>query len=247
MTDMAAGMLASATTVLKRAVELDMAQKQGEAVVCYQEGLQLLMDAIKNMKDPVKKEACRKKMLEYMDRAEQLKKQVEEEKAAEIYHEQIHIEDNSTGHSYQQLFGRFLDENLTEIDIDDPYVRSTPQIYNLLRFCEMVIKSKAQVKLIRLLTGSENEHGQNMSQKDKLGELARSLKNFKVTLEVSYSDTLHDREIRFNNGWIVKIGRGLDIYKAAEGKFSIGFCDLDLRQCRETTVDIFKSKNVKTS
>jgi len=42
----------------------------------------------------------------------------------------------------------------------------------------------------------------------------------------------------------VKIGRGLDIYKATDGKFSIGFCDFDLRSCHKTTVDIFHTNYV---
>lgn len=85
---------------------------------------------------------------------------------------------------------------------------------------------------------------------------------------------------RFNNGWIIKIGRGLDYFKrpkvrldtslinplfnthrvestcgvlivrnvrsASQGRFSIGYCDYDLRQCHETTVDIFHTKHTKT-
>lgn len=46
---------------------------------------------------------------------------------------------------------------------------------------------------------------------------------------------------------MVKIGRGLDIYKAAESKFSIGFCDFDLRPCHQTTIDIFNRKYMKDS
>ena len=55
-----------------------------------------------------------------------------------------------------------------------------------------------------------------------------------------YSETLHDREIRIvPTGWVVKIGRGLDIYKPAGGRIVIGQFDTDLRPCLETTVDIF--------
>ena len=57
----------------------------------------------------------------------------------------------------------------------------------------------------------------------------------------------HTHLTRFNNGWIVKIGRGLDIYKATDGKFCVGFCDFDLRKCHETTVDIFHEKHLNTS
>ena len=43
--------------------------------------------------------------------------------------------------------------------------------------------------------------------------------------------------LRLDNGWIVKIGRGLDIYKKQEGDFDPN--DLDARRCKKTTVDIF--------
>ena len=47
MADKQAGIYASAISVLKRAIELDSANRLDEAVVCYQEGLQLLIDYLK--------------------------------------------------------------------------------------------------------------------------------------------------------------------------------------------------------
>lgn len=41
------GMEASAVSVLKRAVELDQGGRSQESLVCYQEGIQLLMDVLK--------------------------------------------------------------------------------------------------------------------------------------------------------------------------------------------------------
>lgn len=178
-----------------------------------------------------------------MDRAEELKKFVSQQKSAK-QHEQIHIEADATGFSFQRLFSKFLDKFLTEIEIEDPYIRSTHQIYNLLRFCELVVKSQAPVKVIRLTTGRDEDPGAQASQHNRLSQLGKSLGKHGVELVINYSSTLHDREIRFNNGWIVKIGRGLDIYKATDNKFSIGFCDFDLRHCHETTVDIFNKTHV---
>lgn len=65
--------------------------------------------------------------------------------------------------------------------------------------------------------------------------------------EKEYDYRLHFLFFRFDTGWVVKIGRGLDIYKAAESKFSIGFCDFDLRPCHQTTIDIFNRKYMKDS
>ncbi len=42
-------MEASAISVLKRAVELDQSGRFQESLVCYQEGIQLLMDVLKGL------------------------------------------------------------------------------------------------------------------------------------------------------------------------------------------------------
>lgn len=43
----------SAVTLLKRATELDSATKYGEALVCYQEGIQLLMTVLKGRNNEI--------------------------------------------------------------------------------------------------------------------------------------------------------------------------------------------------
>lgn len=48
------GMEASAVSVLKRAVELDQGGRFQESLVCYQEGIQLLMDVLKGLSPSLK-------------------------------------------------------------------------------------------------------------------------------------------------------------------------------------------------
>ena len=72
---------------------------------------------------------------------------------------------------------------------------------------------------------------------NRKGEIQLVLKML-ITEENS---ALHDREIRLDNGWVVKIGRGFDIYQKPGDWFEIGSNDLDLRPCLETTEDIFKA------
>ncbi|OXB58902.1 hypothetical protein ASZ78_007688 [Callipepla squamata] len=158
---------AGAETV-KRAVELDLASRFQESLVCYQEGIDLLLQVVKDGK----------------------------------YHKQIRIEENATGFSYEKLFREYLTEIVSE--------------------------------------GS----GRNQ-QMSALEEIKRSLSDHGITLNVAFSSSIHDREIRFNNGWLIKIGRGLDYFKRPQGRFSIGYCDFDLRPCRETTVDVFHTKHTK--
>ncbi|XP_064608392.1 MIT domain-containing protein 1-like [Liolophura sinensis] len=245
MTDKAAGVESSAISVLKRAVELDMSKRYDEAMVCYREGLELLLEVLKVTKDEAKKTKFREKIEEYMGRAEQLKTLIDKEKQVDKSHVQIHIDDNSTGHSYESLFGRCLDSSLTQVTVEDPYIRSTHQIYNFLRFCEVLITSKCPVKTISLTTGQDDDYDSQRQQSQRLAFITKSLKNYGIDLKLDYSTTLHDREIRFNNGWTVKIGRGLDYFKATENQFCVGFCNYDLRACHETTVDIFHQSHTK--
>ncbi|XP_030836133.1 MIT domain-containing protein 1 [Strongylocentrotus purpuratus] len=241
MSSALSGVEASAIGLLKRAVEQDGKGKAQEALVCYKEGIKLLMEVMRETTDQIRKQAFRQKIEQYMERAEKLKNHVDSQIEAGKYHQAIQITNDSTGHSYRSMFTPYLDELVTEVHIEDPYIRSNHQIYNLLRFCELLVMSVAPVKRIHLLTGrDENVHLQH----NKLGELQRSLAEHSVEMIVSYSDTLHDRVVRFNNGWIIKIGRGLDYFKRT-GQYSIGFCDMDLRRCHETTVDVFHSKHTK--
>ena len=48
--------------------------------------------------------------------------------AAGKYNEQIKIENNATGYSYERVFGRLIDESLTEVEVQDPYIRSIHQV-----------------------------------------------------------------------------------------------------------------------
>ncbi|XP_029967472.1 MIT domain-containing protein 1 [Salarias fasciatus] len=241
-----AGMEASAVSVLKRAVELDQSSRFQEALVCYQEGIQLLMDVLKAVKDESKRGHYRDKIRGYMDRAEQIKALVNQMKEDGKYHEQIKIPEDATGYSYAVLFKPYISTVLTEVWVEDPYIRHTHQLYNFLRFCEMLLKSPCKVKKIHLLTSQDEADGGGGQQSAALSELKESLRAQGVDLDLQFSSTIHDREIRFDNGWIIKIGRGLDYFKRPKGRFSIGYCDYDLRQCQETTVDIFHTKHTKT-
>ena len=75
---------------------------------------------------------------------------------------------------------------------------------------------------------------------DKLGELQQSLLELDIVLDIQLNPNLHDREIRLDNGWIIKIGRGLDFYQRPQSWFEVGANDLSLRKCLEAKVDIFK-------
>uniref|UniRef100_H3D8N7 MIT, microtubule interacting and transport, domain containing 1 n=1 Tax=Tetraodon nigroviridis TaxID=99883 RepID=H3D8N7_TETNG len=182
----------------------------------------------------------RDKIKGYMDRAEQIKARVIQLKEDGKYHEQIKIAEDATGYSYEALFKPYISSVLQEVWVEDPYIRHIHQLYKInKRFCLFHLSTRSHL----LTTQDERTTASRAALMD---EIKQSLSAWGMTLDVEYSSTIHDREIRFDNGWIIKIGRGLDYFKRHKGRFSVGYCDYDLRHCQETTVDIFHTKHTKT-
>lgn len=99
----------------------------------------------------------RSKIEGYITRAEKLKKIIEEQKnhnprststvdnsqtsrnqenrkPQHFTHKQIIIKDDSIGNSYDAIFGSFLDDSVTEIQIDDAYIRAFHQVIADVQF-----------------------------------------------------------------------------------------------------------------
>ncbi|MCY4355935.1 MAG: BREX system Lon protease-like protein BrxL [Gammaproteobacteria bacterium] len=150
-------------------------------------------------------------------------------------HYTIHY--GAAGYSYESIVGLFL-KGAKSIEIEDPYIRITHQIHNFVRFCEAVTKTPT-VRKIRLITSYDDDTDvRKMSE--NLSELKQSLLELDIELELKINEYMHDREIRIDNGWIVKIGRGLDFFQKPDSWFGIGANDLNQRKCLETKVDIYK-------
>ena len=142
-----------------------------------------------------------------------------------------------TGHSYDSIFGPYF-QGAQTIRIEEPYIRAPHQIQNFVRFCETAVKA-VTVKRIELTTSYDNETPIAEIQ-DKLNDLQQSLLELDIVLDIQLNENLHDREIRLDNGWVIKIGRGLDFYQKPDSWFGIGVNDMSLRKCLETKVDIYR-------
>lgn len=149
-----------------------------------------------------------------------------------------------TGYSYESIIGPYL-QAAKVITVEDPYVRINHQLQNFVRFCEAVVKLSS-IHQINLIT-SYDDNTNVPDMKERLQELKESLMEIDVVLDIKVRPNMHDREIRLDNGWVIKIGRGLDFYQKPTGWFEIGANDLSLRKCLETKVDIFKDDKVSQS
>ena len=163
----------------------------------------------------------------------------QEQVLRELEDRHITIRYGDAGHSYESLFGDYL-IGAKKVIVEDPYIRLRHQVGNFVRLCELLIR-QGTVREISLVTGYDGSN-QKAETTESLSELAESLKDEDVLLTLDFNPRLHDRAIKIDNGWVVKIGRGLDIYQPPQSWFELGASDLNLRKCLETSVDIYRKK-----
>ena len=155
----------------------------------------------------------------------------------ELKEQHFTITYGATGFSYDSILGPYL-RGAKAVVIEDPYIRQSHQIQNFVRFCETVVKA-GTIRKVSLVTGYD-ERTPMAEVSEKIDALKQSLLDSDVELEVKLNPKMHDREIRLDNGWTIKIGRGLDFYQRPASWFEVGVNDLSLRKCLETKVDIFR-------
>ena len=87
--------------------------------------------------DPNKKLHFQKKIDEYMTRAEEIKKKISEQCVRGEIVDKIHIIANGTGFGYETIFGKYLNDSVKEVSLEEPYLREYYQVtsYN----CEFSI------------------------------------------------------------------------------------------------------------
>eukprot|EP01113_Clastostelium_recurvatum_P041557 TRINITY_DN6621_c0_g1_i3.p1 TRINITY_DN6621_c0_g1~~TRINITY_DN6621_c0_g1_i3.p1 ORF type:complete len:327 (+),score=62.33 TRINITY_DN6621_c0_g1_i3:3-983(+) len=157
-----------------------------------------------------------------------------------LHSQSIRIQAGQMGCSYATLFGPYL-TGARSVLIEDPYIRSKHQIANFVRLCELIVKMCSARGSVHIhLVTSHDTQEQKESMDSAFLALTNSLRPYDVGLSVEMRGTLHDRDIRTDTGWSIKIGRGLDIYQKSVSHFAVGSTDMDLRPCLETSVDIFK-------
>ncbi|CAG0906872.1 unnamed protein product, partial [Cyprideis torosa] len=241
---------------LIKAVSLDKCGRLPDALHHYEVGLEMLLKEAQQETDTRRKKHLQERAQEFLGRAEALKRRITQRAS---FHEHLQIKDGEKGKSYLSVFGRFMDKEVEEVSVEDAYIRSKHQLYNLLRLCELCVRNCSPALKSIKVTTTKCPQSPEFQQKT-LETIRRSLAEQNVTLDWKYSDVLHDREIRLNTGLVIKIGRGLDYFYAPKDQFSIGACDLDLRAyyfyapkdqfsigacdldlraCRETTVDVY--------
>ena len=156
----------------------------------------------------------------------------------ELPEKHLTIRYGDIGNSYETLFGDYL-TGAKELTIEDPYIRRDHQIRNLVQLCELGVQV-GTIKKIVLITGTDHDY-QKAEVEPKFQSLAESLADAGVEFVWRFDDKIHDRELRTDTGWHIRLGRGLDIYQRTDTWIQIGATNLNVRPCMETKVSIIRN------
>lgn len=111
---------------------------------------------------------------------------------------QISIKDGEQGKSYNSVFGEYLNDAVTEVQLDEPYLYKNHQISNLVRFCELLVLKCPFLEKIFITTKPLKDIKNQADQLTAFRNLTKSLlaaSANRIQLEIKYSKTLHDRHI----------------------------------------------------
>ncbi|MBT4361895.1 MAG: BREX system Lon protease-like protein BrxL [Candidatus Marinimicrobia bacterium] len=162
-------------------------------------------------------------------------------KPLELSSGQVVIRENQTGKSYESLFAPYL-RGSTKIRLEDPYIRMPYQMKLLLEFCSTLMNAKSDDEEIELHVVTYNDSEYTIKESsDSLEEIAESVFDMGIKMTFEMQTNLHDRFIQADNGWKIILGRGLDIYQKAEGRFNISDVRQDKRRCKACEITYLKN------
>ena len=137
-----------------------------------------------------------------------------------------------TGVSYKSLFAEYL-QDAKSITIEDPFIRTFWQLKNLMEFLSMLTETRQVEGLkIHLITNEEDDKIPALI--DDLDDIKEDLATVGLAFTYEFKD-FHDRCIKTDTGWIITLGRGLDIFEPYN-KFSLGSMQQSKRKCKEFSV-----------
>lgn len=147
----------------------------------------------------------------------------------------------SIGHSMPDILLPYLFD-AGEIRIRDPYLRQPYQIRNVHEILLQLIQNADAAKLPRVFieTCASNEDVYRDKQEATLEHLQQSWGQFGIMIDWSIVDSFHDRSITTDTGWVIDLGRGLDVYEnfTWSSPFDPRIALPHLRRTREITINV---------
>ncbi|MDR0938242.1 MAG: BREX system Lon protease-like protein BrxL [Mediterranea sp.] len=143
-----------------------------------------------------------------------------------------------TGITYEKLFSQYM-ASANEITIEDPYIRTSWQLRNFMEFVSMLIETRPVEDLkINLLT--YEEEAKIPALIDLLDDIKDDIANYGIVFSYKFCN-FHDRCIKTDTGWVITLGRGLDIFEKY-APYSVAASRQDKRKCKDFTAIYMREK-----
>ncbi len=150
------------------------------------------------------------------------------------------LRNGDKGWPFSRIFTAEPLRGATEIWIIDPYLAKPHQRRNLREFLGSVA-AVTRPKVVNIITREVHDPGPD-GDKPFYDLLDRTFFE-KAGLKITYAidEHIHDRFVVLDNGYVFKLGRGIDIYKPVAG---LAGGNPALRQTRACEIDVFAASEV---
>ena len=147
----------------------------------------------------------------------------------------------SMGHSMPGILLPYLFD-AAEIRIRDPYLRHPYQIRNVHEILLLLIQHADAARLPRVVieTCASDEDDYRAKQEATFEQLQQSWGQFGIVIDWSIVDDFHYRSIVTDTGWVIDLGRGLDVYESFtwSSPFDPRITLPHLRRTKEITINV---------
>jgi GTPase Era involved in 16S rRNA processing len=126
------------------------------------------------------------------------------------------LKDGDSGWPISRLFDPIIFSGANNIRIVDPYLFKPHQFRNLKELILHIVES-SKPKIIDIHTSFPQLEFKDANEVALIDLSKELFSTHGVTLQYSYLSNLHDRYVIADSGYVVKLGRGLDIYKPSTG------------------------------
>ncbi len=162
-----------------------------------------------------------------------IEKKVKREPAPELASSVKSIRLNQKGVSYESLFGDYL-KTARKIIVVDLFIRHPYQVANFMEFVQCARRCSEHAEELVIHLSTQNDEDKIPEMIDIFDDIKDDLSEHGIEFSYDFNAD-HDRYIDLDNGWIISLGRGLDIYDKV-GRFSLdALCQTD-RRCKEFNV-----------
>lgn len=147
----------------------------------------------------------------------------------------VNVRENQSNISYDKLFGEYL-IGAKNIEIVDPYVRMPYQVRNLMELVKLILSKRLSEETIKIHLKTFNTDDKIPEMIDTFDGLKEALEPMEVEFTYEFADNIHDRSITLDTGWVIALGRGLDIWQRTGGMLDFSEYFQENRICKEFTM-----------